>query len=94
VEVRNENYWLEYDNATEGPKSIENKFRNYILTFQRDLNILAKVVWVVYGDKRRDYLERIWSLVRSQYKITTNIPEMYFFNEGDETLFLLTGKLL
>lgn len=80
--------YVEFDNDTEGPRQIETKFKRYVDLY-RDLELTRPIVWVTISEKRKEYLERNWSAFKQvSIQSQTTIPEMVFFVEGDESLWI------
>lgn len=88
-------FWIEFDNDTEGKIKLEEKFRRYINSLTPLLDdkiknqwINCPVIWVTPHEKRRALLERNWKrLVERVYSNWKDLPKMHFFVEGQETDF-------
>jgi hypothetical protein len=75
--------------------------QNIMESHENEMNVYP-VIWVTYNEQRRAFLQRKWEEAKHsfgiKYRRTKNeqqkhsrpnrIPEMYFFNEGQETSFL------
>jgi hypothetical protein len=98
-------FYLEFDNITEGPRKLEKKLHDYVITLDKlkatqridgQIKIVTpptKIVWVTLTPARRDYLERIWRGTKKRFNSqTTLIPDMQFFVAGEETSYLLDPK--
>ncbi len=88
--ANNHPYWFEFDNDTEKSKQLIEKFRSYRNTIspKQAENINYPVIWVTTSQYRRDEMENIWVMVREEYYVEKDVPEMYFFVQGDETEWL------
>lgn len=96
------NYWIEYDNCTEGTKRIEEKLMDYVThlyalsSFWKDptgkrhspIN-RSPVIWITTQFQRKRYLESIWNQMIQLRLYEIWIPEMLFFVQSDETAYLL-----
>jgi len=81
-------FWIEFDNSTERTRKLEGKFHEYVqaLTLVRNQD---PVVWVAVNRNRKEYLANQWEAVKKvNYEGRVDIPEMYFFVEGEELSFL------
>jgi hypothetical protein len=99
-------YWIEYDAATEGVATIEEKMERYHTCLEplqrrwvdsqgkwrRSLN-KSPVVWVAKSNARRAYLQQIWEEWRMrQNGQQKGKIEMRFFTAGEETSHLLVSS--
>lgn len=93
--IASRSYWIEYDNATEGPRQLEKKLHEYVTTLrhpEKGWLDRAPIVWVTINEQRRDYLQKLWNATSRRFD---EVPEMKFFIQGDEVDFLLTqGSIL
>ena len=87
--IGNQAYWIEFDNATEGPRQLEKKLHQYVTTLyhpEKGCLDRAPVIWITINQQRRDYLEKLWNATSRRFD---EVPEMKFFIQGDETNFLM-----
>lgn len=93
--IGNQAYWIEFDNATEGPRQLEKKLHQYVTTLyhpEKGCLDRAPVIWITINQQRRDYLQKLWNATSRRFD---EVPEMKFFIQGDEVDFLLTqGSIL
>lgn len=94
--------FLEFDTGTESGGRIEDRMHRYLhlKNIQDVLGLkMYPVVWVTFKESRRAFLQRKWqeatsTFVRKQSKpekkasLPDQLPQMFFFTEGQETKFL------
>lgn len=87
IRVGVKDWFVEFDNATEGPRQLEIKFHRYVELFDRLDNIRSTpILWVTTTDKRRDYLRANWeATMKISYADHPNPPTSLFYVEGEET---------
>lgn len=79
---------IEFDNDTEGPKALESKYHRYVDLYNK-LKLRYPIIWVTINERRRSYLERNWeALKKVTYNDFPELPNMYFFLEGQETEYI------
>jgi hypothetical protein len=77
-------FWIEFDNNMERTRKLEVKFQKYVqaLTLVRNQD---PVVWVAANRNRKEYLgQSVGSGEECHYEGRVDIPEIYFFVEGEE----------
>lgn len=98
----NKAWWIEYDNATEGPMELETKLINYVEILgslhqswvdpngkeRRPLDS-SSVIWVAKSAQRKKYIESIWKGLMSVYFAGQWVPEMHFFAPTEDTKFFM-----
>ncbi|BFH18244.1 hypothetical protein J6TS7_20700 [Paenibacillus dendritiformis] len=83
LRIKNEHeFFVEYDNATVGPRKLEQKFMRYI-DFTSNTGYQTPVLWVTVTEQRKQYLERNWKTSMGSYD-SDIVPESYFFVAGEE----------
>jgi len=93
VVLKHASFWLEFDNDTEPTRVLERKFRQYVNSLTLTNNT-EPVVWVAENEKRRRYLAEQWEIVKTvSYEDRDDLPEMYFFVEGEDVAFMLSKEL-
>jgi hypothetical protein len=91
--INDQTFWIEYDNGTEGPRALEKKFNDYVVTFTQIMLKNQEVVWVTIDQKRCEYLKKVWTLTRKRFPQNKYVvPTMEFFVAGSETDYLLNGN--
>jgi hypothetical protein len=85
--IHGQRYWIEYDTGKEWLDQLEGKFKRYIDSFEPLDHQKNLVIWVTDSEKRAKNMQAIWEYRK---KLTDKItPEMYFFESGEETQFIL-----
>ena len=88
IEPHDISAWIEYDNSTEGPLQIEQKYIRYIETLEA-LSKRDPVIWVARDKMRKQYLENIWESLRRLNYRNHWVPKMYFFSAGEEVSYFI-----
>ncbi|OAB28465.1 replication-relaxation family protein [Paenibacillus macquariensis] len=80
-------FFIEFDNDTENPRRIEEKYRRYIELHEK-LNFTSPILWVAPNEKRYNVLKTNWqSLLNGSFQHQNNKPTSIFAIAGDETKF-------
>lgn len=80
-------YFIEFDNATEGPRQLEGKFSRYIELYEILDYSMIPVLWVANTQKRLNYIQKNWEITVSRVYAgydTAKIPKFLFAVAGEE----------
>ncbi|QQE79566.1 replication-relaxation family protein [Alicyclobacillus sp. SO9] len=79
--------WIEYDNNTESPAKLEQKFLAYWQLSQERGKKMRTVLWVTGSERRKDYLERVFKAMTRVHGWGDGMQHL-FFVEGQDTKWL------
>jgi len=79
-------FYCEFDNDTENPRRIEEKYRKY-LELHEKLNFTYPILWVATHEKRRSMLESNWNSLLASYSHLKSRPISLFAVAGEEIKF-------
>lgn len=84
-------YYCEFDNDTENPRRIEEKYRKYIELHEKT-NFKYPILWVTTHSKRCMVLESNWDSLLSSYTHLKSLPTSLFAVAGDELKYYPTRR--
>lgn len=87
---KNDPVWIEYDNNTESPAKLEQKFSAYWQLSKERGEKMRTVLWVTASERRKDYLERVFKAMTRVHGWDEGMQHL-FFVEGDDIKWLV-GK--
>ncbi|RUT39486.1 hypothetical protein EJP82_25995 [Paenibacillus anaericanus] len=76
-------YFCEFDNDTENPRRIEEKYRKYI-ELHGKINFKYPILWIATHKKRCSVLESNWHSLLSSYTHLKSRPQSLFAVAGEE----------
>ncbi|MFD2328742.1 replication-relaxation family protein [Cohnella sp. GCM10020058] len=90
LRIENKDWFIEFDNATEGPRQLEIKFHRYVELYRRLGNMRnTPILWVTTTAKRRDYLQKNWeATLNVSYEHQKDLPSSLFMVEGEDTEYI------
>ena len=98
--IDGQRHFVEFDNATEGPRKLETKFSRYIDLYEmvQDYENVP-ILWVANTEKRLTYIKNNWEITVSKFYAgyeAKKIPKCLFAVAGEESEVLdeSMGKLL
>ena len=87
LKVGSKEFFIEFDNDTENPRRIEEKYRRYI-ELHGKLNFDSPILWVAPNEKRYNVLKTNWeSLLNGPYQYQKDKPKSIFAVAGDEMMY-------